>query len=116
MLSRAVYKKQRGRRLLTALAAVSLLTGTLITAGTALAVHDAGVFELDANALNDGAPGVDWEAIFAEANTPPDGCTGATACSFTTRQTIKRSSPAAAPRTTWTFQVEAQERFGTAQR
>jgi len=83
VLSRVVYKKQRGRRLATVLATVALISGSLFVASTALAVHDAGVFELDANAVNEAAPGVDWEAIFAEANTPPDGCTGATACSFT---------------------------------
>lgn len=63
-----------------ALATLSLVSGTLFAASTALAVHDAGVFELDANADSDAAPGVDWDAIFADMPPP---CTGTVACSFT---------------------------------
>ena len=50
MLSRVVYKRQRGRRLATALAAVALISGTLLTASAALAVHDTGRFQLDGDA------------------------------------------------------------------
>src|SRR5947207_9002835 len=50
VLSRVVYKKQKGRRWLTALAVVSLVTGTLVVASSALAVHDTGRFQLDGDA------------------------------------------------------------------
>ena len=46
MLSRAIYRKQRGRRPLTALAVVTLVTGLFIFSGTAFAVHDLD-FQLD---------------------------------------------------------------------
>jgi hypothetical protein len=63
---------------------MSLVAGTFLAAGTALAVHDADVFELDANAVDDAAvAGIDWDVIFAQANTAPDGCAGTIACSFT---------------------------------
>jgi hypothetical protein len=82
VLSRVVYKKQRGRRLITALAAVSLVTGTFLVASTALAVHDAGLFELDtsssasvcaplstpcgnANTADSALAGEDWATIYA---------------------------------------------------
>ena len=79
MLSRAITPKRRGRRPLAALAALSVVTGLLLGGGTVLAVHDAGVFELDANADNEAALGVDWDVIFAQAPS----CAGADACSFT---------------------------------
>ena len=70
MLSRAVYKKQRGRRGLTGLAIVGLLIGLLGTAGTALAVHDED-FQLDGDVLSSTTTTkggstqlVDWDAIF----------------------------------------------------
>jgi len=49
VLSRVVYRKQRGRRLLTALATLSLVTATFLAAGTVLAVNPSsqGLFELD---------------------------------------------------------------------
>jgi hypothetical protein len=50
VLSRAIYKKQRGRRLLTALAAVSVVAGTLLVGSAVLAVNATGAFELDGNA------------------------------------------------------------------
>ena len=46
MLSRTVYKQQRGRRLLTAMAGVSLVAGLFLASGTVLAVHDLD-FQLD---------------------------------------------------------------------
>src|SRR5262245_5398293 len=75
------------KRLLTRRSIVVTMTAALLIGLVAgppvLAVHDAGAFELDANAVGDVAvAGVDWDAIFAEANTPPDGCTGAKACAF----------------------------------
>jgi hypothetical protein len=51
MLSRVIYKKQRGRRLLTALAVVSVAAGTLLVGSAALAVNATGAFELDGNAI-----------------------------------------------------------------
>jgi hypothetical protein len=85
VLSRAVHKKQRGRRFLTALATVGLVASTLLTASTALAVHDEGVFELEGNAVagNTGvgtgtdpanpqsqpAGGEDWDVVYAGTST-----------------------------------------------
>lgn len=67
MLSRAVYKKQRGRRLLTALAATGLVAGTLLSAGAVLAVHELD-FELEGNtAVDAGPPAFDWESFFNAA-------------------------------------------------
>jgi hypothetical protein len=77
VLSRKFYPKRRGRRLATALAAFTILAGTAYYAGTALAVHDEGVFELEGNATagvdaaNPANPlaqppgGDDWAAVFA---------------------------------------------------
>jgi hypothetical protein len=53
MLSRAFYPKQRGRRWLTGLAILSLLTSTFVVSSTALADLDRTLFELDKNAQND---------------------------------------------------------------
>jgi hypothetical protein len=64
VLSRAVNKKQRGRRLLTALAATGLVAGTLLSAGAVLAVHEL-EFELEGNtAVDAGPPAYDWESLF----------------------------------------------------
>jgi Prealbumin-like fold domain len=97
VLSRVVYKKQRGRRLLTALATVGLLAGTLATASAVLAVHNTGVFQMDGNAqtiVQSTPPALeDWDLIckahpadcsFAAGVTPPAGTTTATSSSFTT--------------------------------
>jgi hypothetical protein len=58
VLSRVVYKKQRGRRLLTALATFAVVTGTLAGAAAVLAEPGQGlVFELDASVdLSNGLP------------------------------------------------------------
>jgi hypothetical protein len=69
VLSRTIVKKQRGRRVATTLAAVGLLVGTLVLNGTALAVHDEGVFQLDGNAIT--SPAVSGE------NNPGSNTTGA---------------------------------------
>jgi hypothetical protein len=49
VLSRAVYKRQRGRRMLTALATLSLVAGTFLIASNVLAVNPSttSLFELD---------------------------------------------------------------------
>ena len=70
MLSRAVYKKQRGRRLITALATLSLVTGTFLVASTALAVHQEGLFELDVS--NSAAVCAPLPAPCGDANTVDD--------------------------------------------
>ena len=78
MLSRAVTKKRRGRRLFTALAVTSIVAGTFLAAGTALAVHEF-QFQLDGDTTNTAfspphppatTPGIDWDGIFnvAQAN------------------------------------------------
>jgi hypothetical protein len=51
VLSRAIYKKQRGRRWLTALATVALVTGTFVIASSALAFSQSN-WELDKNATH----------------------------------------------------------------
>jgi len=47
MLSRAIHRKQRGRRWITFLAVAGLVASTFFVATTAFAVHDEGLFELD---------------------------------------------------------------------
>ena len=100
MLSRVVYRKQRGRKIATTLAAVGLLVGTIVLNGTALAVHDEGVFQLDGNAVTAGEPNAqdnpgsfspaaphDWSQVYADrayAGTPPFPTSGAVAQSFIT--------------------------------
>ncbi len=77
MLSRVVYKRQRGRRLATALAAVALISGTLLTASAALAVHDTGRFQLDGdaatgtNTANTPAAADDWDKVCYEVAIKP---------------------------------------------
>jgi hypothetical protein len=73
VLSRAIYRKQRGRRPLTALAVLSVITGLLISSGTVLAVHDED-FQLDGDVVastttNAGGStqNVDWDSIFDAA-------------------------------------------------
>jgi hypothetical protein len=64
VLSRIAYRKQRGRRLLTALAALTIVSGTLVVTSNVLAVHDLGVFELEGNPVNDPAvAGDDWANV-----------------------------------------------------
>jgi hypothetical protein len=95
VLSRAVYKQRRGRRLLTAMAAVGLVAGTLLTASSVLAVHDAGIFQLDKNASTAVNPAPtaleDWDLIckanptkctFAPGYAVPTGTTTADVTSF----------------------------------
>jgi hypothetical protein len=70
VLSRAIYRKQRGRGPLTALAVLSLVTSLLVVSGTVLAVHDED-FQLDGDVIastttNAGGSTqtVDWDSIF----------------------------------------------------
>jgi hypothetical protein len=70
-----VTPKRRGRRWLTALATLAVISGTLLIGGTALAVHDED-FQLDGDVLSStqtNAGGstqlVDWDAIFTAAGT-----------------------------------------------
>ena len=46
MLTRVAHNKRRGRRFLTALATMTLITGTFVIGNTALASTPAGTFEL----------------------------------------------------------------------
>lgn len=97
MLSRVVHKKQRGRRLATAIATLAIVAGTLLTASTALAVHDAGIFQLDKNASTAVNPlpiaAEDWDLIckanptsctFVTGYSVPSGTTTATSTVFKT--------------------------------
>jgi hypothetical protein len=61
VLSRTMYKKQRGRRLITALATLGLLSGILITTNAVLAVNQTGRFELDGNATTTTSD--DWDEV-----------------------------------------------------
>jgi hypothetical protein len=62
VLSRVVYKKQRGRRLATALAALVLVSGTLVATNAVLAVNNTGAFELDGDATATNASGAPDDA------------------------------------------------------
>jgi hypothetical protein len=87
VLSRTIYKKQRGRRLLTALAGLAIVAGTFAIGSAVLAVNQTGAFELDGNATNDPAvTGDDWdnvchEVLGSDCSTTSD-TTGATAVSW----------------------------------
>ncbi|HEY4754178.1 MAG TPA: hypothetical protein VIH37_12895, partial [Candidatus Limnocylindrales bacterium] len=74
-----VYPRRQGRKLLTLLATGGLLIGSLAYAGTAAAVHDEGVFQLDGNATTAGEPNAaidnpvskpgqahDWDQVYAD--------------------------------------------------
>jgi hypothetical protein len=86
VLSRVIVKKRRGRRAFTALAAISVVIGSLLLGSAALAVNATGAFELDGNAVNQAAAGDDWDNVCHQA--APTECptgsntTGATAVSF----------------------------------
>src|SRR5262245_21085760 len=63
MLSGVIYKRRRGRRLVTA----GLMAGTLFGAGTVLAVHETGIFQMDGNAATtpNSTPAAreDWDQV-----------------------------------------------------
>jgi hypothetical protein len=63
---------------------LAIVIGLFYISG-AQAVHDAGVFELDANALNDPVvPGQDWDDVYTARSATPPGCpAGSEVCSFT---------------------------------
>ena len=95
MISRAVYPKRRGRRYLSALAAASLVVGTLVIATTVQAVHDEGVFQMDGNAVTDSTttnppnnPGTtyggthDWDQVYQDRNSTTYPNSGAEAQTF----------------------------------
>ena len=80
MLSRAITPKRRGRRPLAAIAVLTVVTGLMVAAGTALAVHDED-FQLDGDTSSvaqnnpndpDPAPAEDWETLFSATGTPTD--------------------------------------------
>ena len=67
MISRAVYKNRQGRRLLTSLAVLAVISGTLVVGSAVIASTPAGQFELEGNALSGtGAGGSapdDWDRV-----------------------------------------------------
>lgn len=71
MLSRSITRNQRGRRPLAAFAAITLISGLVLAAGTALAVHDL-EFQLDGDTTPSVAQNVpeptdqvlDWDSLF----------------------------------------------------
>jgi hypothetical protein len=91
VISRVVHRKQRGRRYLTALAALGLVAGTFAITSTVLAVHDL-AFQLDgdvsASTLTHVPAGttqsVDWDSLFNSSGAPITGSLtgGFTASSF----------------------------------
>jgi hypothetical protein len=89
LISRYVTKQRTGRRFLTAFAAVGLIAGAMLASGTALAVHNDGLFELDtsssasvcaplnapcgnANTVDSTAAGDDWATIYANGGSAND--------------------------------------------
>jgi hypothetical protein len=99
VLSRRLYRHQRGRRPLAAVAAAGLVVSILVVANTAVAVHDEGVFQLDGNATTQ--PGTsdpvnnqsnttgthDWDQVYADRNytgNPPFPTSGAQSQAFVT--------------------------------
>ena len=84
MLSRRFRKQQRGRRWLTALALVSVVSGTLLVGGAVLASTPAGLFELEGNATStaNGVAPDDWDRVCYEELVGSIGATAAaTKCS-----------------------------------
>jgi hypothetical protein len=89
VLSRAITPKRRGRRPLAALAVLTMITGLLVAAGTAFAVHDE-EFQLDGDTTatvtdqtvpDDTIQIYDWDSLFNADGTPtsvidPDATTG----------------------------------------
>ena len=70
MISRRITPERRGRRFITAIAALGLIAGSMLATGTALAVHDQD-FQLDGDTTNvdqtpsePGTPTLDWDSLF----------------------------------------------------
>src|SRR6185369_3179513 len=96
-------------RLLTALATAGLIAGTVLTAGTALAVHDTGRFQLDGDAASGTqlpAPYPqavdDWDKVCYQVAVRPvaDGGLGLSAAAATTKCGIN-SPTTGATETAW---------------
>jgi hypothetical protein len=100
VISRVLIKKQRGRRWLTFVAAVGLLVTSMGIAGSALAVHDLGVFQLDGNASTTNNPPPtaleDWDLI-CKANQPPKSLTSSGECVFAPGYVIPGGTTKASP-------------------
>lgn len=105
MISRTIQRRRRGRKAITALAAVGLIAGSLYFSGIALAVHDTGAFQLDGDAQQATSPatavgtiapnGDDWDNICA---SNPLTCTfqsGFTASASTTASASAHDSDSA---------------------
>ena len=82
MISRMVTPKRKGRRLLTALATLAVISGSFYIAGVALAVHDED-FQLDGDTLSSTSTNVggstqdvDWDLIFGADGESLDLPTG----------------------------------------
>jgi hypothetical protein len=89
MISRRLTPERRGRRFITAIAATGLLASLALAGGTALAVHDAGFFELDGNAVSGNAtpPADDWDRVCHQVTSgavcaSASNTTGATAVAW----------------------------------
>jgi len=87
VISRRITPHRTGRRFITAIAATGLIAGTLLAGGTALAVHDTGVFQLDGDASSATQPGSpplpaatdDWDKVCHQYASPlPTGGCGTT--------------------------------------
>jgi len=80
MISRAVYKEQRARKPITALAIIALVTGILAVSANVLAVAQTGAFELEGNAVTEAgvAGNDDWDRVCYE-QAIEDGLTAAQA-------------------------------------
>jgi hypothetical protein len=89
VLSRALIKKQRGRRPFTAVAILGLVGSLLLSGGTALAVHDIN-FQLDGDTTSTdqnpdapGTPALDWNDLFNADGTSKSPINPGNATGFT---------------------------------
>jgi len=70
VISRRITPERRGRRFITAIAALGLIAGSMLATGTALAVHDADfqldgdTTEVDRTPSEPGNPTLDWDSLF----------------------------------------------------
>jgi len=88
VISRMVVPKRRGRRWLTALATLAVISGTLVLGSTALAVHeedfqlDGDVLESTTTSIGGSDQTVDWDTIFDADGEPKSLPTGFSAPGF----------------------------------